>query len=81
MANQNDAATSGGTSKPRAPKAHPPTPNRELLSVRDAAAILGIGESLAWKLIHDGKLTRVSLGARTTRVRVKEVMEMSRGER
>jgi hypothetical protein len=32
-------------------------------------------------MVRDGKLTRISLGTRTTRVRVDEVQAVSRGER
>ncbi len=65
--------------KPRATRAQPPAP--ELLSIPAAAVVLNCGQSLVWAMVRDGKLTRISLGTRTTRVRVDEVQAVSRGER
>lgn len=44
----------------------------KLLNMREVAEILGIGQTLAWQLVWDGKLTSVRVG-RFIRVRPADI--------
>lgn len=49
------------------------------LRVTEAAARLGISRSLVFKLMRDGRLERVRLGARTTRVTESSLLRLTNG--
>ncbi len=44
-----------------------------LLTVPEAAALLNIGRSLAWKLVHSGQLPSIRLGAKAVRVQLQGI--------
>ncbi len=48
--------------QPVPPAAARPMPTRVLLTVDEAAAQLGIGRTLAWRLVSNGELESVQIG-------------------
>lgn len=47
-----------------------------LVSIKEVKALLGCGASKVWSLVRGGHLTRVRFGARMTRFRYDEVLDL-----
>lgn len=62
---------------------HPTAPHLQpgrLITIKDVQAALSCKAAKAWGLVRDGHLTRVRFGARMTRFRSEQVLElMERG--
>ena len=52
-----------------------------LINVREAAALLGVGQRKARELAQEGKLQVVRLGTRSLRLTRESVERLARGER
>lgn len=50
--------------------------NEQLISPRDACALLGIGLTTLYKFFKEGKLTPIRFGRRCTRVRLAEIIAL-----
>lgn len=53
--------------------------DRILVTVRDAARLLSVGERTVWEMLEQGALTRVKIG-RSTRIQVGELHALVRGQ-
>ena len=51
----------------------------KLVTVTEAAAMLSVGETFIWACLRTGRLTRVKLGARSTRISRAEVEALASG--